>query len=371
MPRASTGPPVSNRALGRATLARQHLLERSTLSPLEMTRHLVGWQSQTPQSWYVGFWDRIDGVQPAEVSDLLERRALVRIGLMRNTIHLVTAEDCLSLRSLMQQVIERNVHGAFGKHVDGLDRREIAAAGRRLLEERPMLYSDLGRELATTWVGRDPASLAQTVRAFEALVQITPRGLWRRSGAALHTSAQSWLGRELDDRITRADLVLRYLAAFGPASVKDVQTWSGLTKLAAVVDELRPQLVTFTAKDGRELFDLPDAPRPSEDVEAPVRYLYDFDNLLLSHADRRRVGTERYARQAYPDNVQPRIVLVDGLTDASWLLDRTKDAVVVSVRPFRRFTKAEKDAITEEGIRLGRWLEPDASAHDVVIGAPT
>ena len=185
---------LSRRQLNRATLARQQLLDRSTLSPLAMTEHLVGWQAQTAKSWYVGFWGRIQGVQPSEVSVLLERRELVRIALMRATIHLVTAQDCVALRSLMQPILDRTVQGAFGKNLVGLDRAAVGAAGRRILEQRPMLFSELGRALAELWPDRDAASLAQLVRASEALVQVTPRGLWGRSGAAAHTSAQAWLG---------------------------------------------------------------------------------------------------------------------------------------------------------------------------------
>ncbi len=368
------GPPISQRALNRATLARQHLLERSALSPLAMTEHLVGWQAQTARSWYVGFWGRIVGVQPQQVSALLERRELVRIALMRSTIHLVTAQDCISLRPLMQPILDRTVQGAFGKNLVGLDRAAVGVAGRRILDQRPMLFSELGRALAELWPDRDAASLAQSVRASEALVQVTPRGLWGRSGAAAHTSVQAWLGRELDGGGSLDELVLRYLAAYGPASVKDVQQWSGLTRLAQVVQRVRPSLVPFVAEDGRELFDLPDAPRPAADVEAPVRYLYDYDNLLLSHADRSRFFMRRYGRQVYPDNVQPRIILIDGATDASWLVERSKatsDAALVTVRPFRRLTKAERDAVTAEGVALARWLEPDARAHDVVIGEVT
>jgi hypothetical protein len=371
---SAAGAPISERDLNRATLARQHLLERSTLSPLAMTEHLVGWQAQTAQSWYVGFWCRIEGVRPQTVSELLERRELVRIALMRSTIHLVTAQDALALRPLLQPILDRTVQGTFGKHLTGLDRRAVGTAGRQLLEQRPMLFSELGRALAQLWPDRDPASLAQSVRATEALVQVTPRGLWGHSGAAAHTTVQAWLGRELDDGGSLDDLVLRYLAAFGPASVKDVQQWSGLTRLAEVVARLRPELVTFVGQNGRELLDLPDAPRPSADVEAPVRYLYDYDNLLLSHADRSRFFMQRYGRQVYPDNVQPRIILIDGATDASWLVERSKataDAAVVTVRPFRRLTKSERAAVIAEGVELARWLEPAARTHDVRIGPPT
>ena len=339
-----------------------------------MTEHLVGWQAQTAQSWYVGFWGRIERVQPPEVSAPLERRELVRIALMRSTIHLVTARDCVLLRPLMQPILDRTMQGAFGKHLVGWIEPRSAAAGRRILERQPMPFGELGRALAELWPDRDPASLAQSVRASEALVQVTPRGLWGRSGVAAHTTARAWLGRELDGGGSLDELVLRYLAAYGPASTKDVQQWSGLTRLAQVVRRLRPPLMSFAAQDGRELFDLPDAPRPSADADAPVRYLYDYDNLLLSHADRSRFFVERYARQVFPDNVQPRIVLIDGAADASWLIQRSKttsDAAVVIVRPFRRLTRQEKDALTAEGVELAQWLEPGARTHDVSIGPPS
>ncbi|WP_119730384.1 winged helix DNA-binding domain-containing protein [Thermomonospora amylolytica] len=364
------GQVIGQRALNRATLARQMLLERSALPVTEVIERLAGLQAQTPHSWYLGLWNRVAGFQPEQAADLLPSREAVRIALMRSTIHLVTARDCRWLRPLVQVVIERGTLGAFGRDLAGLDRAEVAAVGRALVEERPLTPAALGARLAehgraAGWGERPAASLAQAIRMWVPLVQVPPRGVWGRSGPVAHTSAESWLGAPLAEDPPMEDLVLRYLAAFGPASVKDVQTWSGLTRLREVVERLRPRLVTFRAEDGRELFDLPDAPRPDPGVPAPVRFMYDFDNLFLSHADRTRVITPAYRRQVFPRNVQPCLLLVDGVTEGVWKIVRDRDAATLVVKPFRRLTRAEHAEVAEEGTRMLEFAEADAAFRDV------
>ncbi|MGH8940970.1 MAG: winged helix DNA-binding domain-containing protein, partial [Actinomycetes bacterium] len=316
-------PVLTRRALGRATLARQHLLERTDRDVAALVEHLVGLQAQTPHTWYVGLWGRIAGFRPEHASDLLEDRSLVRTALMRSTIHLVTARDALGLRPLVAPVIERSTKGSFGRHWVGLDRDLVGAAGREILEQEPVLFSELGRRLAARFPGRDPAALAQSVRSSEPLVQVTPRGLWGRSGAAAHTTTGAWLGDVAVHPITVDEMVLRYLGAFGPATVKDAQTWCGLTRLAEVLDRLRPGLMTVADEDGRELFDLPDAPRPDPETPAPPRLLYDYDNLLLSHADRSRFTSgDDYSEIWLNTTGFLGNVLVDGMLVGMWRFDQ-------------------------------------------------
>jgi len=279
---------LTRQELNRATLARQLLLERAAMPVLDAVEHLGGLQAQTTHSWYQALWARLDPFDPVETGRLLEERALVRLGLQRGTIHLVSARDCLWMRPLVDPVMEKGLSSFVRQLPPDLDRDAVAAAARELVEERPLTGAQLGRALVQRFPGRDEQALAQLARARLALVQVPPRGVWGRSGQAAHTTAEAWLGQPLDDRPDPERLVLRYLAAFGPATPMDAQTWSGLTRLGEVFEGLRGQLVTFTGEDGRELFDLPDAPRPGADVPAPVRFLPDFDNLLLSHADRRR-----------------------------------------------------------------------------------
>jgi len=367
---------LSRRDLNRATLARQFLLQRTSMPALGMIEHLVGLQAQTPQTWYVGLWNRLEGFCGGHVSDLLERRQVVRMALMRSTIHLVTAEDCLWLRPLVQPVIERSTSGAFGRKLAGLDRDELAAAGRAWMDERPLTFSELGARLRERWPDRDAAAMAQAVRARVPLVQVPPRGLWGRSGPIEHTSVESWLGRRVATDPSPATMILRYFAAFGPATVRDVQAWSGLTRLAEVVDRLRPELVTFRDGDGRELFDLPDAPRPDPGAPAPARLLYDYDNLLLSHADRSRFVTDDYrtrGEEFVATNVMPSIVLVDGFTAGTWKVLRQRGTATLAIQPFTgRLPEPVEAALTVEGAGLLHFLVPDDN-HEiefVASGAP-
>jgi hypothetical protein len=357
------------RALNRATLARQLLLERSTLPVLDAVEHLGGLQAQTPQTWYTGLWTRLEAFEPQSVADLMVERRLVRIGLMRGTIHLVSDRDCLAWRPLLGPVLIRGMSSNFGRHLVGLSVDEVVAAGRALLKERPLTFDALGKALQQRWPDRDAASLAQLLRAHAALVQVPPRGLWGRSGPAAHTTAEAWLGRPLATDSTVDALVLRYLEAFGPASVMDAQAWSGLTKLREVFERLRPRLVTFEDEQGRELFDLPDAPRPPEDTPAPARFLYDYDNLLLSHADRSRFIDEAHrASFLWTANGPPYgAVLVDGMVRGAWKATTDRKAATLTVRVIQRLPRAAERAVSEEGERLLGFLAAGATSRAVTF----
>ena len=357
---------LSRRALNRATLARQLLLERSDSDPLAALEQLVGLQAQTPQSWYVGLWTRLADFDPEAIGTALTKRRLVRLPLMRSTIHLVTAADALALRPLTQTPIERSTLGAFGRHLRGVDRAALVAVAGDLVDERPLIASELGRRLAEHFPGHDPEGLAQGARAWLPMVQGPPRGVWGRSGRPLQAALETWLGLPMHPMPVER-LMNRYLAAFGPATVRDMQTWCGLTKLAEVVETLRVDLVTFTDEEGRELFDVPDAPRPDPDIPAPVRFLYDYDNLLLSHADRSRVvaGAD-YAAHGYTgdSNRQPSSLLVDGFVAGTWTVTRGKGLARLAVKAFGRLTGAQRAAISTEGEALLGFLHPH-DAHEV------
>ncbi|TDD31893.1 winged helix DNA-binding domain-containing protein [Nonomuraea terrae] len=355
---------ISRRALNRATLDRQHLLRRTDRTVVEVVEHLAGLQAQTPHTWYTGLWNRIEGFDPADAAGLLLSRELVRIVLQRSTIHLVSARDCLAMRPLLQEVTGRGTKGAYGRELAGVDLDELAAAGRTLLEERPLTFAELGRTLAERWPGHDPQALSMGVRWLVPLVQVPPRGLWGRSGPIAHTSAESWLGLQAPP-MTPAELVLRYLAAFGPASVMDAQTWSGLTRLGEVVESL--DLVRFRDENGRTLYDLPGAVRPPEDVPAPPRLMSDFDNLFLSHADRSRVIPERakevlkgFARA----NVAPRAILADGVMAGDWTVTRAKGVSTLGLHLWQPV--GALDEIEKEARRLLDFLAPD-DEHEVRV----
>ncbi len=348
---------IGRRALNRALLERQLLLRRSEMPALDAIEHLVGLQAQAPKDPYVGLWTRLEGFHPDGLSRLILDRRAVRGPLMRTTVHLVSARDCLMMRPLVQPVLERVLRGQFGRDLAGVDLDALVAAGRELLEERPRTRAELRHLLKEGWPDHDAAALAHAIGYLVPLVQIPPRGVWGKSGQAILAPTESWLERPLEADPSPDGLVLRYLGAFGPASVKDVQTWCGLTRLQEVVERLRSRLQTFRDEAGRELFDLPDAPRPEPGTPAPPRFLPEFDNVLLSHADRTRVYTSGYrppphaGQGGFIGNV-----LLDGFFRATFTLTRERDRATLLVTPFERFSSKDKDALAEEGERLLRFV---------------
>ena len=210
---------LSRRALNRALLARQHLLERQAGPALAMVEHLVGLQAQAPFPPYYGLLARLDGFRPEDLAGLLVSRDVVRIALMRGTIHLVSADDALTLRPLVQPVLDRGLASNWAKRLAGADLAAVVTAGRALTSEQPLTFAELGAALTKTWPDHPADALAQAVRALVPLVQVPPRAVWGRSGLARHTPADVWLGRPLADRPSLQVMVERYLAAFGPASV--------------------------------------------------------------------------------------------------------------------------------------------------------
>ena len=361
------------RELNRATLGRQMLLRRRELSASEAIERLVGMQAQAPAPPYVGLWTRLEGFRPDELSCLILERRAVRIALMRNTVHLVTASDCLALRPLMQPVFERGLYStrANRAHLEGLDIEVLIAAGRALLEEKPRTAKKLGDLLQERWPDRDPTTLARAIRHLLPLVQVPPRGLWRKSGPAAHTTAEAWLGSPLDPAPSLEQTVLRYLGAFGPATVKDVQTWSGLTRLGEVIEQIRPRLLTFRDESGKELFDLPEASRPDPDTLAPPRFLPEFDNLILSHADRSRVITDEYRKVISSKNgMVPATFLVDGFVRGTWKTERSRSKVTLEIKPFEPLAREDREALAEEGERLIRFTGEGAETFEIYFAEP-
>jgi Winged helix DNA-binding domain len=369
--RSSPGDVLSLRALNRATLERQLLLRRSELSTFDAIEHLVGMQAQSPLAPYVGLWTRLEGFQPDELVQLMTGRAVVRIALMRNTVHLVTAEDCLMLRPLTQVIFDRALRQRLSAPpLRGMDVDALTAAGRALVEERPRTNTELGALLREQWPDRDAASLVFAIRSQVPLVQVPPRGIWGKGGQVICTSAEAWLGRPLAADPSPDDMVMRYLAAFGPATVKDVQQWCGLSGLRDVVERLRPRLATFRDEAGNELFDLPDAPRPDPDTPAPVRFLPEYDNLFVSHADRTRIiseadlktlrATERLVRGS---------VLVDGFFRGLWQIRRQRGVATLHIESYGQLSNHDRDAVADEAVRLLTFAASNAKAREIAFTA--
>lgn len=354
---------LDRRALNRALLERQMLLERRRMAAAEAIERLVGMQAQEPQAPYLGLWSRLEGFRPEELSALIAQREAVRTGLMRSTIHLVSAADALALWPLMSAVLARNFRGSpFAKATAQVELDELLALGSTLIGEKPHTRAELSPLLARRWPGVDPPSLAYAVSFLTPIVQVPPRGLWRQSGAARWTAMQAWLGRELDPEPSPSEVVLRYLAAYGPATVKDIQTWCGLTRLGAVVNGLGARLRTFRTEDGATLYDVPDAPLPDPETPAPVRFLPPFDNAILAHADRSRIVAREQRDLVYGDRLM-RTFLVDGFVAGTWRID----AGALEVRPFEPLDAGDRETVIEEGGRVLVFLDPSVDRATVVI----
>ena len=360
------------RDLNRATLARQHLLERSDMTPLAMVEHLVGMQAQIPLDPYTGLWSRLTGFRPEALADLLVERAVVRIVVMRGTIHLVTADDCLLLRPLTQPVLDAELarHRDFAPLLRSADLDPVLAFGRAALGERPMTGGELRAALAERFPRNDAAALAYACRCLLPVVQVPPRGVWGQTSQVTLTTAESWLGRRLADRPSIDDVAFRYLAAFGPATVADLTTWCRLTGMREVVERVRPRLRTFVDENGRELFDLPDAPRPEPDVPAATRFLPEYDNVLLSHADRTRVVPDgRRAALRRAGGIGFGSVLHDGLVCGVWRVsrDRAAGTSTLEVSLAERLAKRAVASIAAEGRRYLRFAARNAASAEVEI----
>ncbi len=361
----SDAPLLTRRALNRTLLGRQLLLERVARSAEAVIEHLVGMQAQEPPDPYLGLWSRIEGFDPQELSTLIATRRAVRGSTLRTTLHLMTARDFLTLRPVLQDVLERAWRSSpFAKDLVGLDLAEVVAAGRELVEAEPLTTAQLAKALADRWPDRVPNSLAYASRFLLPIVQVPPRGLWGQKAAPKATTAQVWLGQPLAAETAADDAVLRYLAAFGPATVADIRIWSWLTGLRAVVDRLRPRLRTFRDEAGRELFDVEDGLLVDPDVPAPIRLLPQYDNIFLSHEDRSRILFEKVT---VPDLVWKGGVLVDGFISGAWRIRREKRQATMTIELVTAVTAAQRVGIEEEAARAFGFLASDVDARDLEV----
>jgi len=324
------------------------------MSALDAIEHLVGMQAQAPFAPYYGLWSRLDGFTGEELSGLLTSRKAVRIVLMRGTIHLVTAKDCHRLRPLVQPALDRmlKANATHGKPLAAVEVSAVVEAARRLLEAEALTPGEVGARLAEQWPDTPPGSLAEAARSLLPLVQVPPRALWRRSGQVRLTTATAWLGKPRGKLLTIDDMVVRYFAAFGPAAVADVQTWSGLSRLGELVERL--DLMHFKSESGQALYDIPGAPRPDPDTPAPMRLVAPFDNILLSHVDRTRVISDEHRKRLFSgkNGVFPGTVLVDGFVAGTWELVGKAESTSMLVRPYIRLNRKAVDDIEAEANRL-------------------
>ncbi|MEV5493973.1 winged helix DNA-binding domain-containing protein [Nonomuraea fuscirosea] len=362
---------LSARALNRATLARQLLLDRSGLPVLDAVAHVCGLQAQEPQEPFVGLWSRLRAFDPAALSDLVTERRVVRTHLMRRTVHLLTADDVVAWRARHDGMLRQRVLGTYRRELAGVDLDELAAAGLAVMADgEPRSMGELARAVAGRWPAPGPRPLGEMLAAaLIPTVQLPPRGLWRKKAGVRYVPIAAWLGRELDppaqdgaDPVGQ-ELVRRYLAAFGPATTADLRAWSGLAGLPVAVAAVRAELISFRDERGRELLDLPDAPRPDPGTPAPVRFLPAFDNAILGYQDRGRIIDDAHRNLSVSG---ARVALVDGRVAATWQVEDD----TVTVTPLGRLSREEREAVAEEGRSMASFLSDGASDRVRVTASP-
>lgn len=355
-------------ALNRATLARQHLLARATDGPLSVIERLVGMQGQLARPPFLRLWARVAGFRAEELRGLLRDRAVVRATMMRCTLHLVSARDFLAFRPVLDDVLHRAMAGVLRARADELDLERLVAEARAFFRERPRPFEDLREHLTALHPGGDERAMAYAVRTHLPFVHVPTDAPWGFPAQADVAVAEDWLG-PLGTGDGPDALALRWLAAFGPGTPADFQAWSGLRGAAAVFRRLRDRLVELEDDAGRTLYDLPDAPRPDRDTPAPVRLLGEFDDLLLGHADRRRIVADEHRPAVVTKNLQVlAVVLVDGFVAGTWKVERRTSRATLVVSPFRDPSATTRDAIVGEGEELLAFADPDARAREVRFG---
>ncbi len=356
--RPDEGAVLDRRTLNRSLLARQLLLERVDLPPVDAVEHLVGMQAQVPLDPYVGLWSRLRAFDPDALGKALLDRRLVRMTLMRATLHLVSAEDGLSMRPVLQAPIERAFASSpFAAHLSGLELGPVISRGVELVEHEPLSIRQLAAALSEDWPDHDANSLAYALRYLLPLVQVTPRGVWGKALQPKLTTLDGWLGRPAAPALSVDEFVIRYLRAFGPASVADIRAWSWLGGVRAIVDRLRSNLCVYRDEHGRELYDVRDGMFCDSAAPAPVRFLPQYDNLFLAHADRARIMDGIKWDSSF---MHRGAVFVDGFLSGAWKLSEQKRESTLVVELRTRVTGTERQQVRREAERLLLFRTPDA-----------
>lgn len=358
---------LSAKAVNRATLARQLLVERADVSAAEAVGRLVGMQGQEPKHPYVGLWSRVDGFGEEDLDRAVEDRAVVRATLFRGTLHLVTAEDYLRFRTTLAPVLEAGLR-MLKERGEGLEPDKVVKAARKLLANEPLTFTEVRDALQKEFPAVNERALGFCTRMMVPLV-IHPTGTrWSWPANARFTPAEEWIGGKLHTKPEPEELVVRYLGAFGPATPADFQTWSGLPKAKPLFDGL--ELEEFTDEAGKTLYDVPDGPRPDPDTPAPVRFLPEFDNLLLAHAIRERIIADENKPAVFTKNLRVKATYtVDGLVAGLWTAAAKRGVATLTLTPFGRTTKKTLAELEREGAGLLQFLEPAAKTHEVVTAS--
>lgn len=354
---------LSDRALNRATLERQLLLGRRNMPVVKAIEQVLALQAQVPRPPHVGLWTRLEKFERDHLFAPLHARTLVRATTMRGTIHIMTAKDFLAFRGALQPSLSAGWKTVAGK-APTPPIEELMAAGRKFLGRDGYTFNEIRAHLVKQFPKAHDRIMGYAVRTHVPLVQVPTReDDWGFPADSAFALADGWLKKPVGEGAGAAALILRYLAAFGPATAADIQTWTGMRGIAELLSPIRSKLVTFKDERGRELYDLPKAPRPDEDTDAPVRFLPEYDSVMIAHADRSRIVDDKFRKVLITKNlIVPATFLVDGRIAGTWKLERKKAAATLTLTPLVQLKKAAKAALEEEGERLVKFIEPGATS---------
>ena len=330
-----------------------------------MLSHLVAIQAQVPRPPFVALWTRLRDFDRDDLLKPLTKRSIVRVVAMRGTLHLMIDKDAVAFRGAMQPMLSRGMEAILRERATALDLGQLEIAARRFFDKAPATFDALRKHLKERFPNGDERAMAYAIRMHVPIVQVPTDAMWGFPSSADFALADGWIGRKIStDTVPAHELVTRYLAAFGPATPADAQCWLGLQGLREVFEDLRPSLATFRDERKRELFDLPNAPRPAADTPAPVRFLAEFDNAVLAHADRSRIIDDRHKPKVITKNLLiPGTFLVDGFVAGTWKVERKARTAALSLSAFASLQQKTISALEEEGEKLLAFLEPDAPSR--------
>ena len=346
---------ISQRQLNRTLLSRQMLLGPVSLQADKAVERLVAVQAQVASPPYFGLWARVGGFEPAHLMSLRDSGKVVRAALLRSTLHWVTAADYRWIRPVIQPALEKAWQGFFGVRKSGIDVAPLCEVALGILQDGPISLNALSDGLLREFPSWNKEAMEYGVRTHLPLVQVSPAGAWKGGTAARYQLV------DVDDAVDAARLVRRYLAAFGPATARDVAAWAGFTAIGKAMPR---DLVEYQDEAGRVLYDLPGLEIVDGDFPAPVRFVAEYDNLVLAHADRSRVLPEVHRKKVLLTAGRVcATVLIDGFVGGVWKLERDKKVLRVRVELFAEPSKKLRKELDQEGAKLMAFAE----AHELDV----
>lgn len=360
------------RELNRATLARQMLLARESLPVPAAIDRLAGMQAQLASAPFVGLWTRLKGFKREDLAAAIEARKIVKATMMRATLHLCSAEDFLRFRTTLEPMLSSARETIIKQRGSDFDRDKLLADARKFIGEKPRTFAEISEWTLKLLPDQDVGAMRYTIRTHLPMVQVPISGGWSYSSKPEFTLAETWIGKKISTKAGMKELARRYFAAFGPASANDLQTWSGfkLPVVKELLESLRPELQSYRDEGKRELFDLQGISLPDANVPAPVRFLPEFDNILLSHNKRQRIVADEHKPKVYlPALRVAATFLVDGFVAGAWKVEKSKTTATLMIEPFVKLAKKDQAALTEEAEQLVRFIEPAAKTFQVRFAA--